>query len=52
MYVYTHPQTLKHIYINRDTHIYINTLFDIHTVFKLFALLIESGELFQIEGPI
>ena len=60
IYIYTHPWTYKHI--NTDTHIHIYTLCVIQVrscfltlclkVFRLFAFLLESGKLFQIEGPI
>ena len=59
MYIQTHRRTFEHL--NTDTHIHINAylLFKSDNafwhclkVFKLFALFIELGKLFQIQGPI
>ena len=61
-YVYIHTFTDIQTYTNTDTHIHINTLCVIQVrlcflticlkVFKLLALLVGTGKLFQIEGPI
>ena len=58
--IYTHPQTYKHINTDKQIHINILCVIQIRQcfltlclkVFKLFALFIESGKLFPIEGPI
>ena len=60
IYIYTHTQRHadRQTYINTDTDIHIYTLFRQYfqtlsfKVFKLFAFLIDSGMLFQIEVPI
>ena len=61
-YKYIHTATDIKAYINTDTHIHINTSCVIQVrwcfltlsfkVLKIFAFLIKSGKLFQIEDPI
>ena len=61
MYIYTHPREFEHIYKYRYTYSHKESICYSGQIvllklclkmFKRFALLIESGKLFQIEGPI
>ena len=55
IYIHTHPGTFKHMYKYRYTfpHKHRQCCLTLCLkVFKLFALLAESGKLLQIKGPI